>query len=93
MTRTLRAVSAPAKLNLHLQVIGKRGDGYHELRTLYQSIDLMDEVRGSVRMDGRIRLRTAPEGSVPAGGGNLVIGAAAALRERSGTQLLSLIHI
>jgi 4-diphosphocytidyl-2-C-methyl-D-erythritol kinase len=87
VTRTLRAVSAPAKLNLHLQVMGKRDDGYHELRTLYQSIDLMDQVRGSVRMDGKIILRTVPEGSVPAGGGNLVVGAATALRERFGTHL------
>ena len=87
MTRTLRAVSAPAKLNLHLQVMGKRGDGYHELRTLYQSIDLMDEVRGSVGTDGDIKLTTVPEGSVPAGGGNLVMRAATALRERTETHL------
>jgi 4-diphosphocytidyl-2-C-methyl-D-erythritol kinase len=87
VTRRLRAVSAPAKLNLHLQVMGKRSDGYHELRTLYQSIDLMDEVRGLVRTDGNIRLTTVPEGLVPAGDGNLVVRAAAALRDWSGTRL------
>ena len=42
MTR-LRVV-APAKVNLHLQVLGRRPDGFHELRTLLQSIDLSDEL-------------------------------------------------
>jgi 4-diphosphocytidyl-2-C-methyl-D-erythritol kinase len=87
VTRTVLAVSAPAKLNLHLHVIGKRGDGYHELRTLYQSIDLTDEVRGSVRADRIIRLTTVPEGFVSAGEDNLVMRAARALREWSGNPL------
>lgn len=87
MTQAIRAVSAPAKLNLHLEVIGKRDDGYHELRTLYQSIDLMDEVRGSVRSDGKVDLEVVPEGFVPSGDGNLVMRAASALRAWSGTSL------
>lgn len=33
-----------AKVNLHLQVVGRRPDGYHELRTLFQTIDLHDEL-------------------------------------------------
>ena len=39
-------VSIPsfAKVNLHLQVVGKRGDGYHELRTVFQTVDLADEL-------------------------------------------------
>ena len=35
-----------AKLNLQLEVLGRRADGYHELRTVFQTIDLADEVRG-----------------------------------------------
>ena len=35
---------APAKLNLTLDVLGKRPDGYHELETVMQSVDLRDEV-------------------------------------------------
>lgn len=38
------ALRAPAKVNLHLRVLGKRPDGYHELDTLFQAIDLADEV-------------------------------------------------
>jgi len=35
---------APAKLNLCLHVTGRRADGYHELQTLFQLIDLQDEL-------------------------------------------------
>lgn len=37
-------LSAPAKLNLALQVLGKRSDGYHELQTVMHTIDLCDDV-------------------------------------------------
>jgi len=35
---------SPAKVNLTLEVIGKRPDGYHEIRSLIQPVDLFDEV-------------------------------------------------
>ena len=35
-------IKAPAKLNLHLQVVSKRDDGFHNLRTLFTYIDLYD---------------------------------------------------
>lgn len=35
---------SPAKVNLHLQVVGRRPDGYHELRTVFQTIDLEDRI-------------------------------------------------
>ncbi|MYC31213.1 MAG: 4-(cytidine 5'-diphospho)-2-C-methyl-D-erythritol kinase [Chloroflexi bacterium] len=37
-------VSAFAKLNLSLEILGKRSDGYHEVRTVMQTVDLCDEV-------------------------------------------------
>lgn len=37
-------VSCPAKVNLSLEVLGRRSDGYHELRTVFQAISLADEV-------------------------------------------------
>ncbi len=36
---------APAKLNLALEVIGRREDGYHELRSVFATLDLHDRVR------------------------------------------------
>ncbi len=38
-------IPALAKINLRLEVIGKRADGYHELRTIFQTISLRDEIR------------------------------------------------
>lgn len=39
------SIPSPAKLNLFLEVLGRRPDGYHEVRTVMQEIDLADEVR------------------------------------------------
>jgi len=43
----MREVQLPAfaKINLRLEILGKRADGYHELRTIFQTISLHDDVR------------------------------------------------
>jgi 4-diphosphocytidyl-2-C-methyl-D-erythritol kinase len=41
--RALR-VLAPAKVNIYLRVLGRRPDGYHDLETLFQTVDLHDEL-------------------------------------------------
>ena len=56
---------APAKLNLFLHVVGRRGDGYHLLQTAFRFIDYGDELSFSVRADGAIR-HTNPLAGVPA---------------------------
>jgi 4-diphosphocytidyl-2-C-methyl-D-erythritol kinase len=53
---------APAKLNLFLHVTGRRPDGYHELQTLFQLIDLCDTLSIRVTDDGRIERPTGPAG-------------------------------
>jgi 4-diphosphocytidyl-2-C-methyl-D-erythritol kinase len=40
---------APAKLNLYLEVLGRRADGFHELLTVLQTVDLCDEVTVALR--------------------------------------------
>jgi 4-diphosphocytidyl-2-C-methyl-D-erythritol kinase len=40
----MRVFPSYAKVNLHLQVVGRRGDGYHELRTIFQTVDLADRL-------------------------------------------------
>jgi 4-diphosphocytidyl-2-C-methyl-D-erythritol kinase len=58
---TLR-LPAPAKLNLFLQIVGRRADGYHLLQTVFQLIDLADEVELKWRADGRIERLCGAEG-------------------------------
>lgn len=43
---------APGKLNLFLHVVGRRPDGYHRLQTVFQFIDLCDEIRFRLRPAG-----------------------------------------
>lgn len=38
------ALKAPAKINLYLEVLGKRPDGFHEIKTIFEKIDLCDEI-------------------------------------------------
>lgn len=45
---------APAKLNLFLHVLGRRSDGYHDLQTAFQYIDLCDEISFEMRDHGRV---------------------------------------
>jgi 4-diphosphocytidyl-2-C-methyl-D-erythritol kinase len=47
-------VPAPAKLNLFLHVTGRRGDGYHELETLFVALDFGDTITLTLREDGAI---------------------------------------
>ena len=37
-------VTAPAKINLTLEILGRRADGFHEVKTVLQTIDLQDQL-------------------------------------------------
>jgi len=73
----------PAKVNLHLEVLGRRPDGYHELRTLFAAIGVWDELTLAPEASGILRLQVEPRGVVPEDGENLVLRAAALLRPRA----------
>lgn len=77
---------APAKINVHLAVGGVRPDGFHELRTVYFAVSLLDRV--SVRPGDGLSLTVAGEGAatgeVPADRTNLVWRAAELLAEHAG---------
>jgi 4-diphosphocytidyl-2-C-methyl-D-erythritol kinase len=73
-----------AKVNLGLEVLGVRPDGYHELRTIFQSITLHDDVALRPHpTDLRVRCDLP---SVPSGPANLAYRAADALRAFAGTK-------
>jgi 4-diphosphocytidyl-2-C-methyl-D-erythritol kinase len=78
---TLR-LEALAKVNRSLLVLGVRPDGYHELDTLFQTIDLSDDL--VLEEDDRLTLSVAGK-ALPADGRNLVLRAARALADRFGT--------
>lgn len=71
-----------AKVNLVLEVLGKRDDGYHELITVMQAVDLSDRITLEDADGLELRSRSA---DVPADGRNLALRAARALRDASGT--------
>ena len=73
---------APAKLNLFLHVVGRRPDGYHELQTVFQFIDLADRVRIARRADTLLRRTTATPGVAEAD--DLAVRAARLVREEFG---------
>ena len=84
MTTKRVTLRAPAKINWTLEVLGKRADGYHEIRSVMQTIDLADEVSLGLAEqlalaveDGEGLLNVAPED-------NLALRAAARLREHTG---------
>ena len=66
----------PAKVNLHLQVLGRRSDGYHELRTIFAAVGVWDELSLEGAPAGVLELAVEPEGVVPVGDDNLVLRAA-----------------
>jgi len=73
-------VSSPAKLNLVLDVLGKRPDGFHELRTIFERISLADQITLTRNKTNKISIRCAHP-HVPRGSGNLVFKAAMLLFE------------
>jgi len=76
-------VPCPAKINLFLEVTGKRKDGYHTLATLFAKISLFDVVEAAVKERRGFELEIVNEGGQPlsAGPDNLVLRAAEAFRK------------
>jgi len=68
-------VLSPAKLNLVLDVLGKRPDGFHDLRTVFERISLRDRITLARNKSGKIRI-TCLHPHVPLGPQNLVYKAA-----------------
>lgn len=97
-----RTTRAPAKLNLFLDVLGRRGDGFHDVETLMVPICLADtlsfapqlspergvtaEIRFKFQMAGPAGFEQAAA-SIPAGPQNLVVRALELLRQASGCRL------
>lgn len=82
-------VQTPAKLNIFLDVVGRRQDGFHDLETLMVSVGLYDSLRFSPAADGQLTLKSHSLSlqipPPPEGPRNLVLKAARLLQQESGT--------
>ena len=85
---------APAKVNLYLKVLGRRGDGFHEIETLmcpislYDLLEFRDEPHGQairLRIEfARSQYAGAHAQALPEGAENTIVRAVSALRDRAG---------
>jgi 4-diphosphocytidyl-2-C-methyl-D-erythritol kinase len=92
-----RSIRAPAKLNLFLDVLGRRGDGFHDLETLMVPVRLADQVSltptlssGEIYLDVRTAWPICSSNPMPVvstGSDNLVVKSLKLFQERSGCQL------
>jgi 4-diphosphocytidyl-2-C-methyl-D-erythritol kinase len=77
---------APAKINFTLEVLGKRRDGYHEVRMLMAGVSLFDKLSFEPRPDLLLECSQSPSG-LDCGASNLIVKAARLLQKRSGKTL------
>ena len=91
MSARIIRIKAPAKVNLFLKVLGKRPDGFHELDTLFEALDFMDELVIQEE-PSRIRL-ICNVSTLPRGPRNLVVQAAQLLKDKYSVSQGALIHL
>lgn len=84
MVQTI-VMQAPAKVNYRLDVVGRRPNGYHDLRMIMQRVNLCDEVTIRLVPQPGIRVACGRDG-VPEGEGNIAWKAARALLELTDAQ-------
>ena len=81
--KPLIRLRAFAKINLGLKIVGKRPDEYHEIRTVYQTVELHDKLE--IRLEGRFGIRIeCNDPAIPTGRDNLVYRAGALWKRATG---------
>lgn len=85
-------VEAPAKLNIHLSITGRRPDGYHELLSIMVPVSLVDRIEVAAGPEKRIRLSYSGK-AVPEDETNLVWKAARTFMFRAGIRQGASIHL
>ena len=82
LANTKIIIKSPAKINLHLEVIGKREDGFHELAMIMQNIDLSDYLEFQINNQGLIKLESDCN-DLSLSSDNLIVKSANLLKEKS----------
>jgi len=80
-------INAPAKINLHLEILGKREDGFHELAMVMQSINLSDQLEIEYNSNGKLNLKTDST-DLDNGDENIIIKAARLIKNYAGKKEL-----
>ena len=90
----MRRLTVPsfAKINWILEILGKRQDGFHELQTVYQTVDLSDEIVFELCSEPVIQLQVAGR-AVVGNEANLLCRAASLLRKAAGIKAGVRIHL
>ncbi len=78
-------IGTPAKVNLFLEVLGKRDDGYHDINSLFQAVSLFDRITFTRVKDGSgISIDLTNDAHVPIDESNLIARAFRLMRDRFG---------
>ncbi|WP_105103590.1 4-(cytidine 5'-diphospho)-2-C-methyl-D-erythritol kinase [Microbulbifer pacificus] len=86
MNPPILTLTAPAKLNLMLRILGRRSDGYHELQTVFQLLDYGDTLTFTHMNDGAIALECPGVDVAPEN--NLIYQAAQLIKQTCGDHTL-----
>ena len=86
------SIAARAKVNLFLEIVGRRADGYHDIVSVFQEVTLADEVRALPAEDGVITC-TCTDPELPVGEENLAVRAVSRLAEEAGLNRGICLHL
>ena len=92
MSDTAFTLPSFAKINWALRVLGRRRDGFHELRTIFQTVTLHDKLKFAARSDGQLQL-TCDSPDIPVDESNLILRAAIVLQAQYGVCKGASIHL
>src|SRR5689334_14634638 len=81
------SLEAPAKINLTLEILGRRADGYHEIRSVAQAVDLYDTLTFTARPGSEVAVECDDPDLAAAPQQNLVWRAARLLQQVRSTPL------
>jgi len=84
------SLSSPAKINLFLRILGRRADGYHELASLFQAIELADTLHFEKNSKNSL---TCSDPALPVDESNLIVKAQRLFQRKTGIMESFAIHL
>lgn len=84
-------IDTPAKINLFLDVLNKREDGFHNINSLFQAVSLFDKLQFKIQSKPELTLKVIGNNSLPVNDDNLIVKAYNFMREKF--ELTSGLHV